>query len=747
MKTIFTTRSKKNFITRVISWAMASIIAVVTSPAPMAFAQSAAPASEPIPTPPASIMPKADTKPVHVKTGPHKLNKIINKLSFSAQPTDLEISCARVFSEPLVPMTGQPAAGENEAVAAALKSFKKKNSFENLSDLSQFVSAFPNSRWNPAIQLNMGLLRFNTGHLTEALALLEVAWNGSKSESGQAQMAVANRAIAKLLVINARLGRAETLDKMLADLGHRPFFGSDEEMVKSARQGLWLMRNKPECAFKCGPFAVDSIVFLHKPVQSRSRLIDKVQSTKNGTNLAQVKGWADECGLKYQMARRSAGAPIVVPAIMHWSLGHFAAITSQTKDYYIVKDPTFDSNATIALKPETIDAESDGYFLVPNGPLPAGWQTVSSEEARTVWGKGNSPRANTDDMGKGQPRNCPCEICCPPGMAHASAWQMNAMLNIKDTPLTYQPPLGPSIPFALNYSQGESQQPSTFTFTNFGPDWKFTWLSYLTVAGGTNVATIRVRGGGSEVCTPVGGIYPPDVLTQATLVSMGGGVYQRQLPDGTIQIFNQPDGSGDIFMTEETDPQGNSVLIQYDANFRITSITDAINQVSTVSYVSNTIGNSGFYKVASFTDPFGRTCSFSYDSTNTNLLSITDAVGLTSKFVYDTSSTFITSMTTPYGTTSFYTYVPGNNGFPATGLRFTFPDGSSAVIENWLNEPKATYYWDREATMLYPEDPATQNYTHCEYTKWCYDGNTASERAVPQFKVEPLESLSQINYS
>src|ERR1700723_139487 len=145
MKTIYTTRSKKNFITRVISWAMASIIAVVTSPAPMAFAQSAAPASEPIPTPPASIMPKADTKPVHVKTGPHKLEKIINKLSFSAQPTDLEISCARVFSEPLVPMSGQPVSAENAALAPVLKSCKKKNSFEDLSDLTKFISAFPNS--------------------------------------------------------------------------------------------------------------------------------------------------------------------------------------------------------------------------------------------------------------------------------------------------------------------------------------------------------------------------------------------------------------------------------------------------------------------------------------------------------------------------------------------------------------------------------------------------------------------------
>jgi hypothetical protein len=63
-----------------------------------------------------------------------------------------------------------------------------------------------------------------------------------------------------------------------------------------------------------------------------------------------------------------------------------------------------------------------------------------------------------------------------------------------------------------------------------------------------------------------------------------------------------------IFMTKVIDSQGNEVLIQYDSDFRITTITDSIGQVSTISYVSNSSGNPGFYKVASITDPFSRTC-------------------------------------------------------------------------------------------------------------------------------------------
>ncbi len=235
--------------------------------------------------------------------------------------------------------------------------------------------------------------------------------------------------------------------------------------------------------------------------------------------------------------------------------------------------------------------------------------------------------------------------------------------------------------------------------------------------------------------------------SQALFVSLGGGVYQRKLPDGSIEVFDQADGAGNIFMTKVIDPQGNSALIQYDSNFRITTITDSINQVSTFTYVSNTLGNAGFYKIASIADPFARVTTFIYDSTTTTrLLSITDSIGIKSQFVYDPNSSFITSLTSPYGTTSFYTYIPGNNGYPAKGLRCTFPDGTSSVLENWLNEDKATYYWDRHATMLYPSDPVNKIYTHCQYTKYVIESGNM-EGAVPQFMVQPLEASSTIYYT
>ena len=417
------------------------------------------------------------------------------------------------------------------------------------------------------------------------------------------------------MLFDARLGLVSDLKELIAETKGRGFYGSDEEMVSESKRGLWRMEHRPEIGFRCGPCAIDSILRYNMGQRGHCDVTRTAQSSANGTNLAQVETWAKQAGLNFQMAKRSPGAPVMVPSIMHWGLGHFAALVDKKDGRFILKDSTFDSASTLSLSPKALEQAADGYFLVPAGPLPKGWRTVSGDEARTVWGKGGIGGQGPNGKCPPAPESCPTG---GGGMARAAAWIMNGTLNIVDTPLSYKPPIGPAIDFRINYNQLESNQPATFTFTNLGPDWTFGWVSYLSLDV-HSVATVRLRTGGTEVYALSGAVYTNDFLSQALLVNEGGGVYQRQLPDGSVEVYSQADGSGNIFLTEVIDPQGNSALIQYDANLRITSITDAINQVSTVSYVSNTVGNSGFYKVASVSDPFGRSCSFTYDSTNTNL--------------------------------------------------------------------------------------------------------------------------------
>ena len=130
-----------------------------------------------------------------------------------------------------------------------------------------------------------------------------------------------------------------------------------------------------------------------------------------------------------------------------------------------------------------------------------------------------------------------------------------------------------------------------------------------------------------------------------------------------------------IFMSAWIDPSGNQLTYAYDSNYRLTSVTDAIGQVTTLTYVSNTITNSGFYLVSQVTDPFSRSASFTYN-TSGQLIGITDIIGIESQFTYGTGD-FVSALTTPYGTTNF---VQGGSGINLT-LKITDPKGGVEFLQ------------------------------------------------------------------
>lgn len=735
-------------LNRVITWVISVTLLAAT---PLQMAVASQPISSPVPIPAAvqkilaQLPAVQEDCHVNVRKGSRQLIDVTPKLQFSSAPSDSDITTARIFAEPLIPLDSERIVGENFALSQALVSFKNNKNQEDVSALTQFIASFPTSRWRAALQLNLGLKRFETGYLSEALSNLKSAWALSKDQTGTTQKLMADRAIAEFLQLSARLGKKNDLEKYLDEIKNRSLRGSVEEEVTGAREGLFKMKNTPETSYLCGPYAVNSLLYVGKKL-SRSPVVADYKCSPNGTNLQQCKELADKVGLKYQIAKRSPGASFITPSLMHWKVGHFCAVTAVHKGKYQLSDPTFDTSANAWISPQALEAESDGYFLVPEGPLPKGWQTISADEASKVWGRGTTIGRRMDQgpccpATAGQPK---CDGLPPcKGMPYPYAQTLNATLNMVDTPMSYSPPVGPTVDAMLIYKFLEVNQPSNFTFTNLGADWTCNWVSYLTLDVSQN-ATIMVRGGGAEQYTysipdNVTNPYPPQLMSQTILTVADVGVYKRLLPSGAIEVFSQPDGTGRIFMTQVIDPQGNSALIQYDSNFRITSVTDSLSQVTSFTYVSNTVGNVGFYKLSRITDPFGRFVTFGYDSTTSFLTTITDVVGNTSTFQIDPSSSFISALTTPYGTTSFFQYTPPGGAFPANGLRFTYPDGTSAVLENWTGDTKQTYYWDREATALYPNDPDNKDYTHCAITKFLVEPATSLESPVISSFKPPLE--------
>jgi RHS repeat-associated protein len=347
---------------------------------------------------------------------------------------------------------------------------------------------------------------------------------------------------------------------------------------------------------------------------------------------------------------------------------------------------------------------------------------------------------------------------CP--MATYSAHAMLASLNIVDTPLRYSPPRGPAINFTVTYNQRESQQPQTFSYSNLGSKWTFNWLSYVTddPNNASANAAVYVPGGGAENYSEFDSgsqTYLPDPQSHAVLARTSSTSYEKRFPDGSKQVFNLSDRSisypRKIFMTQAVDPAGDAVTIGYDASFRVSTLTDALGQVTTLAYELT----DDPLKITKVTEPFstGRFATFTYS--NGQLTGITDEIGIQSQFHYTAGTTFIDSLTTPYGMTSFATGGSGANQW----IEMTDPLGGKERVEYRDNAPGInaseavapagmtnsgldvanTFYWDKKAIEMYPPVNGVYDYTKAKFIHWTYNSD-GSVSGIAASEKAPLEN-------
>jgi RHS repeat-associated protein len=710
----------------------------------------------------------------------------------------------RVFEEPLVALAGQASAEEIAALGAALDAYRQGRSIDDFSSLHSFLERFPASRWNASLQLGLGIDCYNTAHYSKAIDAWRGAWALSKDSRQPEGKAIADRAVGELAYMYARLGRMEELSALLKSVEGRTFIGSATEKIAGAREGLWNMQHRPEISFRCGPLALHRIKATIAPSEAADIVIFESASTRRGMSLPQVAEISQKIGLNYQMAFREKGAAFIVPSVVHWKLGHYAAITKREGERFLLQDPTF-INDTWATT-NALESEASGYFLIPPGRLPQGWRAVQNKEGEMVWGKGVTASSNPGPMCPDDPskltgtRGRLCRLgqkqkqtpypkykltsepgsaatgrddryrneleTAGRGMAVADVHLMLVNLNIVDSPVGYTPPIGPNVEFTVRYNHRDAFQPATFTYANFGPKWTCDWVSYINDNPQSPSANVNhyVRGGGTRTFTGFdtnSQRFAPQAYDQTRLTRTGPESYEMLSPDGSKLIFARSDGasgtSRKIFLTQILDPFGNAVTLNYDASLRLTNIVDAIGQATTLSY-SNA---SDIYKITRVTDPFGRFAQFDYDSSG-RLTNITDVIGIKSRFIYEGSGDFIQALVTPYGTTSF---TRGGSG-TTRWLETVYPDGSKDRVEfqqgsnvgipfsdppasvprnmstfnQWLYA-RNTYYWDRTACAQ-----AYGDYTKAKIYHWLHEVDLNMTAGVLESFKEPLEGRVWFDY-
>lgn len=737
-------RTRHPWIFRLMAHVLVPALVLTSLPAPTFAATSASAEEKSAPPPPPKVK---VNRTVPAVTPPPALPH------FSAEPTDAEIFRARMFEEPLVP-NGTTTAAENRAFADALEAYLKAPSREDASSLEAFFKANPDSPWRTSLLLGVGIVYRRTAHFTKATDAFEQAWQSGKDSSDLRVRATADRAAGELAALDSRLGRMKELEALFAETDRRPIGGSAAGLIDTAKQALGMMKTEPGKSFRCGPLAVESIYALDKPERQHDPRIEKVKSTTRGTSLAQMQALAEQIGMPMQMAFRSSGAEIVVPSLIHWRAGHFAAILRQDGNRYLVQDPTFGSETWVTR--QAIEDEASGHFLIPGGKLKGGWHEMTRAEGAAVWGKGTPHGPDPQYQGPTGPS--PNPPCSTPPMAVYRFNTLLASLYITDSPVGYSPPVGPQVRFTVSYNQREMFQPQIPYYSNLGSKWTFDWLTYIEDDPDAPAQTLTnyLPGGGQETYTgydSVSGAYGTQFRSHSVLLRTDSGVYERHEPDGSVEVFGQPDGSlvlpRKVFLTEKRDPQGNSVKLTYDASLRLVAITDSIGQVTTLSY--DLPGDP--LKITKVTDPFGRFAMFEYDESG-RLAKITDVIGITSQFTYE-SGDFISELTTPYGTTHFRTSAGLNTATrsieatdPLGGTeRVQYQDSNSTLpfqdpigappgfeILNYNLDHGLSLYWDKRAMALYPNDP-----TKAVLTNWLA-GPGGTNTGIMKAEKKPLES-------
>jgi RHS repeat-associated protein len=676
------------------------------------------------------------------------------------------------LAEPLV-ATGATSEVQDAALAHALDLYAQRRQSDDLSGLSKFVSDYPNSGWATAVWTNLGLAYLHNGYFTRALEAFARAWKSGKTATEPKARALVDRAVGEWMRLEASLGRFDSVSAIFTEIGDRPIAGSATEAVQVAREQLDLSTKDPRHLFLCGPRALASLLIDQGASPDRVKFLWTYRATPRGTSLAEIGKLADTANLQHRLILRSAGAAVPVPSIVHWKVGHFAAIVRFSNGRYEVKDPVVPTE-TIWMTPEAVDAEASGYFLVPGKEqLDAKWRLASNAEAGGIWGRGPTSSTQPGGVGPQQDpqanRKPPCPLC------KYNIGESSVSLTLMDTPVGYVPPIGPSMKVEITYNQREDSQPAVFGFFNLSPKWTLNFLSYV-IDDPTNVGASVSRylpGGGAYYYSGYrsgSGVFSAQRNDGSVLalVSASPITYQRQLKDGSIETYAQSDGSSGyprkIFLTQISDPQGNTAILNYDGLLRLTSITDAVGRQTTFTY-----GAPSPLLVTAIADPFGRKAVLSYDLSG-RLVSITDVLGLISSFTYDANS-LVNSLTTPYGTTNFSYTAPGTSAPPrfvqvedplgyhereewlepapiaSSDPASSVPSGMPVTPSNSFLEYRNSFHWDKNQYVAASCTPTGG----CDYGKarlrhFLHVGMTPVKSTGIESEKEPLENRVWYNY-
>ncbi len=561
----------------------------------------------------------------------------------------------------------------NKSFAKAMQEWNKHNYKEAASLLKQHLTEYPRSPWASEAMLHCGCDAQYNGRYSEAETYFTTILTKDKDNTYDGAKKMVNKASLRLGVLKVYENNFGEAGKLFTKLIKSDDW-RDRTYASHWIHRLSLFKAHKRAMLNCGTLALASIMEKQGKVKQANELRMMKPTADSGYSMEELK----DIALKYGYS--VAGLKITkddlnklpLPSIVQLKShnpgdgGHYWVLDKIKKDKSL---DFFDPQAgrRFHQAPQEFDNEWDGNVLIlqaKDAPINIGIKLSASEMEGCTGGCCGEPRPE-DDLG---PPKCEEGDCCDSGGGDGCGspkWRVNNInmnMYVKDTPMWYQSPVGPSVEITLSYnSQSAINQNEPF-----GNKWQLNYGSYFVVDTGGQVI-LFMPDGRRDIYSPDGSggyIRPFGVFN--TLTKIAENHFTLRFPDDTVYEYNIPDGTNSLqpFLTKITDRYGQSLNFGYDSNVRLVTITDALNQVTTLTY------QSGANLVQQVTDPFGRSASFEYD-TDGNLVSITDMGGYTSTMTYD-SNINISSIGNSRGTWSFYTELPdgipnNSNDYPAPG--------------------------------------------------------------------------------
>lgn len=658
--------------------------------------------------------------------------------------------------------------------------------------IAEFVAANPDSPARASLTYELAEQAQLHGDFVAQGEYLKQAWGLTKRWRGEREKRFADKILADYMHYLGRLGKKKELHALLEEISSRPLTGVASEAQWRGREALWFFKNQAEQNVFCGFTAANDVCV---PLGFRPIFPDvhdeeeRATFIRDGLSLYELRAHSHEEGGDLRIVKRTRGNAVPVPSVVHWNFGHYSAVTESEGRKYRVKD--FGLKFDGWIEEDALARQSSGYFLVPGAAkLPDGFEKVSDEVAKQVFGRhcvhardaeGADPSLNGGVFTPAGQRQLGCF-----GMAGYRFALLNPGLILSDIPLANLPPFGPLAMLELIYNQRSASIEDVPQHANIGPRWTYAFLEYIKINSGgsppVSVGYVDSLGQNfSYSWNSSAKVYVSKFANRPRLEYVdsdhGGPGFRLVYPDGFESLFLQPNATTATryYLSEVRDPQGNALVLAYDDEMRLVSVTNALEQSMVFSYIPETGDGvpADTLKIRKITDSFtGREAKLYYDNAG-RLKKIVDPIGVYSEFSY-TGNDFVASLKTSYGTTTFaWGDLPGINQEPGRFIEAVDPYGDkeraeandyadypsggvdphpaptsvllngqtvSFLPKNDLLSYRNTFYWDKKMWKMAPGD-----YSKAQIINWlALSGDMIT--GVPGSTKNPLEGRVWYNY-